>query len=362
MWKLSAAPSAEAQPIPLSFHRSESASTLRSVINHRLDHMPALSTAAPHLAVDVLPDRDHDGKWLLVLTWHHALVDGIGINLVIEELAEKSASTKRQSFGDDPDISQLGGYAELGRRTDHAVKFIRKIAGKVSCCGDPGAPAGDQQFRVVEFDEATTERVDSRLKELGGELVMSPILLAVVVRAHAKIWRARGQENPIALALTPMQVASPAKRPVFRNHISSAMAAIPATEVDDLESGVGAIQKRLAKFAFGDLRNGLAAMLEFMRHVPPALYLCVPRLHFRGRFASFFQSYTGEFAPGVDTLAGARILNGYNLPSVSSPPGTGMFFSRSRGRFCAVISYRREVVSDTELDIMEASIKADLLG
>ena len=76
---------------------------------------------------------------------------------------------------------------------------------------------------------------------------------------------------------------------------------------------------------------------------------------------SFFHSHTGEFLKGVDSIGGAVILDGWHVPTVSQPPCSGLFFSERRGRLTAAIAWRNGAIPDHEVDLLEASLRRDLL-
>jgi hypothetical protein len=55
-------------------------------------------------------------------------------------------------------------------------------------------------------------------------------------------------------------------------------------------------------------------------------------------------------------------LDGWHVPSVPQPPGTGLFFSERDGRLTASLCWREGVLSAEERRLMLATVRDDLLG
>ncbi len=73
-----------------------------------------------------------------------------------------------------------------------------------------------------------------------------------------------------------------------------------------------------------------------------------------------FHSHTGTFAPGLETLFGSRLKNGYHVPSVCSPPGIGIFFSEYDGQLTMTVSWKDGCLSPLELELMKQTLSEDL--
>jgi len=82
---------------------------------------------------------------------------------------------------------------------------------------------------------------------------------------------------------------------------------------------------------------------------------------FAGEVTSFFHSSTGNFALISDELCGAMVLDAYHVPSVSAPPGSGLFFSEYSGRITATFSWRERSASEAEVDLILNQLRKDLI-
>lgn len=96
--------------------------------------------------------------------------------------------------------------------------------------------------------------------------------------------------------------------------------------------------------------------------MPTSWYLRFVRGNSGGHLTSFFYSHTGQFLPECERVAGAQILNGWHVPSVSAPPGSGIFFSERGGCLTATIAWREPGVAEDEIALMRATLRSELLG
>jgi hypothetical protein len=103
-------------------------------------------------------------------------------------------------------------------------------------------------------------------------------------------------------------------------------------------------------------------MLWWLRRLPTPLLRRFLLADTGGGLTSFFQSHTGEFMSETAEFCGAAICNGWHIPSVSQPPGSGVFFNDHKGRLTATISWREGSLEDAEVELMVESLRRDLTG
>jgi hypothetical protein len=132
-------------------------------------------------------------------------------------------------------------------------------------------------------------------------------------------------------------------------------------EITSLASTTEALQEQFSVMTKSGSDGSFLIMANWMRRIPLALYRRFLRREASGQIASFYHAHTGTFLPGVRSFCGGTILDGWHLPSISHPPGTGLFCSEHEGKLTAALCWREGVLSPDELEKMVHSIRADLL-
>ena len=202
-----------------------------------------------------------------------------------------------------------------------------------------------------------------RAVRLTGGIFQMPYFFAAAARAHAAVFQARGQRPPCFVSPVPVQARKPkARHPIFQNQVTVLHFKLNAPDVGDLEKSTAAIHAQFESAVRSGLETSSATMLWWMRRLPTSIYRRFLQRDTAGEIVSFFQSHTGDFLPGVREICGAPILNGWHIPSVSQPPGSGIFFSEREGRLSVTISWRQGSLELDEVEAMESSLRSDLLG
>jgi hypothetical protein len=83
-------------------------------------------------------------------------------------------------------------------------------------------------------------------------------------------------------------------------------------------------------------------------------------LPMRGRIASFAFSHLGKSSYQSDEFMGSTIENIFHMPRVPAQPGLGFFSSLHDGRLNLVISRLDGLLSDEEVERLEAGIRLGL--
>lgn len=309
-----------------------------------------------------------DGTTTLIVTWRHALLDAKGGELLVTALdalgrdpmhdpgftgtAPERLASEREALR-----TRLEGMHSVGLRLD----ALREPAFR--SLGGPDARASAPLFRVLTLSDDDARLALGRAEEHSGAFAQMAFFLATAARAHHAVFRAR-QADPGAYVVTiPVQTQRKgASGPVFQNHLSILFFGLPCADVADLGSLTRSIRAQLGEMMRGRLDQRWADGLRLARRVPSSLLMRMMRRRFRGEIASFFHSFTGSFANDVDSLLGTRVLNAYHVPTVSQPPGTGLFVGRHGSRLNVTLSWRRDALSDVEADVLLDSVRSDLMG
>ena len=324
-----------------------------------------LGSGGEHLLeIHILPSSD---RTTLVAKWSHLLFDGRGAELALQEIARLArnpleAPKPVASWG-IPFPPPLGFVARwIGTRAFVQRHYEMKPADFRSL-GGPHPGSGAPAFRVLRFSREESALLRERAMRLTGGIFQMPYFFAAAARAHAAVFEARGERPASFSSPVPVQARKPkARHPIFQNQVTVLHFKLPASHIGDLEKSTALIQAQFEEAVRGGLESSTATMLWWMRRLPTGLYRRFLQNDTGGAIVSFFQSHTGDFLPGVRDICGASIEDGWHIPSVSQPPGSGIFFSEREGRLAATLSWRDGVLGEGEIDTMECSLRRDLLG
>ncbi len=304
---------------------------------------------------------------LVAFRWLHLLLDGRGVELALQEIARLAAhpnepATIQSSWGAAFEVP-----SSLRERLRNVRPFVKRhnalkeIA--FDALGKPSPEPGASRFSILHFDVAQTATIRTRAHHLTGGIFQLPYFFAVVARAHAAVFAARGNRAMNFHAGAPVQRRRRgAVHPIFQNQTSQMYFGLTHEEVGSLESATRSIHSQFSSMVKEKADSAFLIMVQFLLRVPSSLYMDGLRRENGAGLTSFFHSHTGCFMPETRVFCGAQILNGWHIPSVSNPPGTGIFFSECNRSLTATISWREGVLSPSELICMTSQLREDLLG
>lgn len=202
-----------------------------------------------------------------------------------------------------------------------------------------------------------------RAQPVTGGIFALPWFLAVTMRAHAAVFRARGvNEGSLECTISVQGRKRGMRGPIFQNQVSQLFFALPLAGLTSAEEAARALQEQFAAMTRERFDVAFIVMVDWMRRLPAPLYRRFLRREASGQLASFYHAHTGEFLPGVREFCGGAIADGWHIPSVAQPPGTGLFFSERDGKLTASLCWREGALAASERALMLESLRADLLG
>jgi hypothetical protein len=238
---------------------------------------------------------------------------------------------------------------------------VRSLAGPVR------AVRQDLVYDVHGFGAEESARVVARAAKLAGFLTPMLFYVAVAVRAHDAVLRARGSVPasyviPLPVDLRPKGGAgAPAVAGgVFRTRVSMIWLQVRAELALDLEKLLAELKEvRRRAIRERQVENGVAAM-DYALRAPARLYAWMTRRALAGELCSFFFGYTAEFCDGLGEFFGARLLDGFHAPAVPPSPGSGLVFSLCGGRLNVTHVRQQGVLSEDERARFRAALVRDL--
>jgi len=298
-------------------------------------------------------------SWALVLAWSHSLMDAVGMTKLLHLLA----SGESAPADPPPTAADAMPVSELYKQAHPMIEEMRKFpAWRPRSLHRKGARPGKSRFHVAAFGKAETAAIRSKMAATAGELLLLPYFACCAARAVQAVISARFPEEQASILLTlPVQRQSdPAKRPLFSNHMTPYTVLLTPEELGELKPATSALYRKYADFMRRKLPAAMHALMRMMERCPSCFYNLPAFIYMRGEICSLFHSHTGAFIPGVGSMFGCRIANGYHVPSVSAPPGIGIFFSEHEGQLSMTLSWKEGCLTPLELELLKETLSQDL--
>ena len=333
-------------------------------VEHVLNQPLGFRDGLRNLHIDLLLLRT--GGSLLVLTWTHLLFDGKGAEFLVDALVNPpSPEAKAVAPTSAPALKHpLWRLRDLLREATPVVeRFSLLTKNRYSSLGGPRPRPGRLRFQMLTFDRESTSRIQARLEATVGPLFSIGFYLACALRAHRAVFLSRGEDPEHYVVSIPVQVRKKGRGGTpFQNCVTILFFALKRESLGSIESAAACAQQQFEEMTRARLDRSFTAVLELMSVIPSALYLWFLSAQFGGEITSFFHSFTGDFSARLGSVFGASVTNAYHIPSVSAPPGSGLFFGLFNGQLNATFSWREGSVTSAEADSVLATLRGDLLG
>lgn len=369
-WEVPAEANGDIAPLPLQFHRCADIAGDDPVIASVHDlRTRLLSTPLhrggrpPHMRLDVV--RHHPTRWLLIITWSHLLLDGSGIEHFVSAMAQMW-DDPQSAFPLQSPTNPEGSAWQRFQDCPPMGRYLAALCARRFPSASRGRLIAQPPRHLVDhLTEDETRRSAEVLKKVGGDLMAVFFYAVIAARAHRAVLHARGIRGASLVLGVPAQLrpktaaGAPA---IFQNHMTILYYALDDAELDDLSSACRLVMRQNVDHLRQKRHLSFTSLLSLARHIPSRPFLRLIRWQQHGELVSLFHSWTGTFAPGLTTAFGGRLLNAYNIPGVSSPPGSGVFFSDCASRTTVVLSWVHTALTDAEVQIMRQQWRRDLLG
>jgi hypothetical protein len=304
----------------------------------------------------------------LAMTWQHLLFDGSGSERFVHWLdgcfrGEQRVDALPDPRELDPPAPPTRSFGQRGAGARAWQAWLEGFAAHAphSLAGPRRRTRQQLAWEVLTLGRAETERAVAEAGRRAGFLTPMLFYLALAIRAHHAVARARGLDPggwlvPLPVNLRPRG----AEGAIFRTHVSLIWFQALPEQVDDLDALIATLKaQRLAAIKARQIENGLDAM-DFARFAPVRLYTHMARRSFAGELCSFFFAYTGEFLGGLERFLGAEIRNGFHAAPVPPSPGSCAAMSLRGGRLNVTHVRQHGVFSEAEQALFRESLRADL--
>jgi hypothetical protein len=316
------------------------------------------------LHFDVVPRPDGA---VVMMSWCHLLFDARGLELALAEIARLAADpdgrAENNSWAEPFAVANSSLPAKIREVQPFLDRYWELRKSRVVSLGGSPPARGPALFQVVHFSKEETSAMKRRAEEFTGGIFALPYFLAVAMRAHASVLLARGvSEGALECAVSVQGRKRGSRGPIFQNQVTQLFFALPVAEVSIFPDAVDSLHQQFAAMTRAKCDRAFVVMIDGMRRLPPFLYRRFLRKTASGQLASFYHAHTGEFLGGIEGFCGGEILDGWHVPAVSQPPGTGLFFSERNGRLTVTFCWREGSVNGHERERILASVRSDLIG
>ncbi|MEN8181447.1 MAG: hypothetical protein ABFS46_02810, partial [Myxococcota bacterium] len=260
------------------------------------------------LRVDVVPRAGDLPGTDLAFTWLHMLLDGAGSEAFMTFLEGRRAGTAPAvPPADHPEAPaevtlptsarERGAMARTWQRRMQELGMlpVRSLAGPARTVQQ------DLVYDLLSLSEEESALTQGRARALAGFLTPMLFYVAVAIRAHDAVLRARGTVPESYVVPLPVDLRPKGgEGGVFRTHVSMIWLQVRADRVGDLESLLSDLKEvRRRAIREHQVENGVAAM-DYARFVPARFYAGMARRPLRGELCSFFFAWTDSFCAGLD--------------------------------------------------------------
>ncbi len=318
-------------------------------------------------AIDVL--RRPGAGDVLVLRYFHALVDARGSDRLMAWLGSGAGDAP-----DDPpppeerfEVSERP-LARLDRdaRLELARAYRAHVLGLgrtpiLSLARAAGAGvAGAPRVLRLTLSEDETRAFDRRVRERA-RLSESSLMILGAARLADRALRARGYSPPQYVLPVPVSLDPKAgARRLLGNHLTMLILSLGPDDLCDERRAIARLAEQQRAAVRERLDLAILASLDVTRWLPTPAYQWLRSRPFRGELASLIFSNPG--AAHIQTFAGLQVTAAYPLPTVISPPGFQVIFSRYGGRLSASIIHSAGILRSGEAAAMPEALRAELLG
>lgn len=322
--------------------------------------MPVRLSAFHPPAFDIQLFHTPERKTVLILSWHHGVMDARGGDLLLQSLGT-GAQTDTSFFpGNDPERS---GIFRL-KRARTSIKTISKQ------CKPPIArliqPSELNQnyslsCRVISFTEEETAKSLPIAAGSGTLFLSSLFFSAIAVRAFDRIMKGRGNtELSYVIPVGQDHRKRGAQGAIFLNHVNFLFFRVKPELTASVPLLISNLREQMEEQIRRSVPEEFGVILNFFRHFPLWFVSHQIASPSGGELASFYFSFQTGSDFTQQKFLGFPVADVIHIPPVAYPPGLSVAFTLYGRRLTLSLSFFTECLKIEELSIFEDSVKTDL--
>lgn len=338
--------------IPINIHNSDELIP-ESIVNRGM-HMDE-----SHIAIDVVY-RSH-GDSALIFSWHHLIMDGYAVVLLLKQLANSADDRLHH-------VVAVEGKNKIGLRqlanATRAKFFVDRISKKPLSSIAPNKliTNRNQKVKIIRFTEEESASIDRNGHALGAQFGRSAHYLASAARGVKMLL----EKKKIAVHDFWIPVPKDQRRkgsdgPLLGNHLSFLFYRLKSEEMNSRKRTVQSVNRQMVEQIKSGMSRDYDILMTYLRRTPTPLYYYWIKGPQGGSLASFLFTVAADHPDDFMNFEGHTVKDAWSFPSGIYPPGLNFAFMRFRNRLHIMIMYFEEVLTPSEIDLLEASIKHDLL-
>lgn len=293
-------------------------------------------------------------KPVVVLSWHHALLDARGAEALMAELG----GTQRVLRPCVP--APVSTAMQTLWSAKKARDFIYEVSTGHVAWVDAAATGHTDHFLRVRLTGDELAAIDRQAEKVGAAVLRSALHVSAATRAVAGLLTDRGVTTGDLLVPAPQEQRT--ARGDVGNGLSLLFYRVPRTAVPDLAALVAHATQQVRGMLRGGLPAAMTTLLDFCVWLPTWMYGPIVSFPTRGRLATFGVSDTGGSLGQLRTWQGVAVDDAWHVPANLFPPGLTFVFTRFRGTQDIVVRWRADRLTQAEVDTLVGRLRADLLG
>lgn len=327
-----------------------------------------LATPRGELArVDLI--QHEPGGMDLILTWSHALMDGVGGEAFLAGLGNPisipaSPATPPGSIA----APTSGAPSNRRERARLAWKYLHyldqfRLAPPRTLNDRLRSGPVRLQYRVERFSREETQRARELGMRLCGVVGDGQFHAAAATVELHRLHQRLGHPSPSYVLPVPVSLRRKGSvEPMFGNQVTMLMFRFLPDQLDSLASALAALKEQTTQvMRLGLIESGcmLSGMFRFL---PLPVYMKILKRGMGGEICSLFFGDTAAVNPGLENFLGVRVADFTHVAAVTPSPGLGVIFYYFRGELRVTIVHSPRSLTEDEVDGFASGLRRQLLS
>lgn len=311
-------------------------------------------------AFDIQLFHTRKNKTVLILSWHHGVMDARGGDLLLQSLGTGAQADTSFFPSNDPGWS---GIFRLKRARTSITTISKQCKPPMARLIQP--PELKRKYslscRIISFTKEQTAKSLTIVAGSGALFLSSLFFLAIAVRAFDRIMKGRGHtELPYVIPVGQDHRKRGAHGAIFLNHVNFLFFRVEPELTASIPVLISNLREQMEEQVRKSGPEEFGVILNFFRYFP--LWFVSHQIAgpSGGELASFYFSFQTGSDFTQQKFLGFPVADVVHIPPVAYPPGLSVAFTMYGQRLTLSLSFFAECLKIEELSIFEDSVKSDL--